>query len=365
MSSALATSGCVQGPAIAPSAVVVSPEIHPDRRVTFRLPAPRAKEVSLVLEGSKEMPMVESAGIWSVTSPPLAPDLYEYVFVQDGANAVDRSNPLLKPSLLDVKSILAIAGSWPWDAADVPRGVVHEHFFRSQVVGDLRDFYVYTPPGYEAAPEKTYPTLYLLHGLSDDARAWTVVGRAHVILDNLIAAGKAAPMIVVMPLGYGAPEILQGGFSGFGKDRAVLERNFDKFEESLVGEVLPRVEASYRVDSRRDARAIAGLSMGGAESLLTGLDRLDLFAWVGAFSSGGLPEDFGAGFPHLDAGANLRLHLLWIACGIEDPFLEGNRRLEKWLLAKGVAHVDVETAGGHAWQVWRRNLAEFATLIFR
>jgi enterochelin esterase family protein len=207
--------------------------------------------------------------------------------------------------------------------------------------------------------------LYLLHGFSDDASGWTAVGRANVILDNLIAQGKTMPMLVVMPLGYGAPEILRGGFGGFSRNPEIRDRNFAKFGETVLGEVLPRVESAYRVNKDRNSRAIAGLSMGGSESLLTGLNNLDKFAWVGAFSSGGIPEDFDKDFPKLDAKANSQLKVLWIACGVDDRLIELNRKLRSWLEAKGVHKVDVETPGMHTWMVWRRNLVAFSGLLFR
>jgi len=206
--------------------------------------------------------------------------------------------------------------------------------------------------------------LYLLHGFSDDASGWTAVGRANVIFDNLIARGKAKPMIVVMPLGYGAPEILKGGFGAF-RNAELRDRNFAKFTEALLKEVLPQVESSYAVNKDRNARAIAGLSMGGSESLLTGLNHLDQFAWIGAFSSGGIPEEFDKDFPGLDAKANSRIKVLWIACGTDDHLIEINRKLRKWLEEKGVHKTDIETPGAHTWMVWRRNLMEFGTLLFR
>ena len=196
------------------------------------------------------------------------------------------------------------------------------------------------------------------------ASGWTAVGRAHVILDNLIAQGKARPMIVVMPLGYGAPEMVQVGWSVWGKQE-VVSRNFMKFREALLTEVMPAVESTYLVDKDRKSRAIAGLSMGGSESLLTGLNDLDKFAWIGAFSSGGLPEPFDADFPGLDAKANQQLRLLWIACGTGDRLVELNRRFRQWLASKNIQHVDIETPGAHTWMVWRRNLVTFAGLLFK
>ncbi len=146
----------------------------------------------------------------------------------------------------------------------MPRGIVHHHFYRSGVVGDDRDYYVYTPPGYDSASTKMYPVLYLLHGFSDDASGWTAVGRANVILDNLIAQGKAKPMLVVMPLGYGAPEILARSNSPV-RDPKIRQRNMDKFRDALFTEVIPQVEMNYRVTADRSARASAGLWLGGAE----------------------------------------------------------------------------------------------------
>jgi enterochelin esterase family protein len=152
---------------------------------------------------------------------------------------------------------------------------------------------------------------------------------------------------------------------GVWDNQALRKRNFSKFREALLTEVMPRIESEYRVTKDREARAITGLSMGGSESLLTGLNNLDKFAWIGAFSSGGLPDDFQTDFPSLDAKANVQLRMLWIACGTEDELIKINRDLREWLKAKGVKHTDIETPGAHTWMVWRRNLAEFAGLLFR
>jgi len=203
-----------------------------------------------------------------------------------------------------------------------------------------------------------------LHGFSDDASAWTAVGRANVILDNLIAQGKAKPMIIVMPLGYGAPEVLLPN-SGVWHDRAITERNFNKFHQALLTEVIPRVEAEYPVVKDRNSRAIAGLSMGGSESLLTGLNTLDMFGWIGAFSSGGITEEFDIEFPAVNSKSTEQLHLLWIACGKDDRLIDINRKLRAWLASKNVKHVDIETPGAHTWMVWRRNLTDFTPLLFR
>ena len=352
----------------APPAPVKSPEVHSDNRVTFRFRAPNAKEVALSLEGApKDVPMQkDDQGVWSVTTEPLAPDFYGYSYIADGVHLIDPADHLMKPNLIFTSNQVHVHGpaSLPWETADVPHGEVHHHFYKSAIVGDQRDFYVYTPPGYDPHAKQAYPVLYLLHGFSDDASGWTSVGRANIILDNVIAQGKAKPMLLVMPLGYGAPEIVLQGFGAF-RNTELRDRNFSRFREALLTEIIPQVEASYAVSKDRNSRAIAGLSMGGSESLLTGLTSLDKFAWVGAFSSGGIPEDFDKDFPALDSKANSQLHLLWIACGTEDRLIDLNRKFRGWLASKGIQHVDIETPGAHTWMVWRRNLATFTALLFR
>ena len=352
-----------------PPPAVISPEVGADRRVTFRFRDPNAKEVKVAIEGMRDpVPMARDAqGVWSVTTEPLEPDFYGYSFIADGVGLLDPMNALRKPNLLFASSEVHVPGpsSLPWEENDVPHGVVHHHFYHSKVVGDDRDFYVYTPPGYDQ--KVPYPVLYLLHGYSDDASGWTAVGRANVILDNLIAEGKAMPMLVVMPLGYGAPEFVQRTpqFGSVFRDAKLRERNMDRFRQALLEEVIPAVEAAYHVSGDREKRAIAGLSMGGAESLYTGLNNLDRFAWVGSFSAGGLGEDFGAQFPKLDSNAKSQLRLLWIACGKDDTLIQANRKFRAWLDTKAVHHTDVETPGMHTWMVWRRNLSVFAPMLFR
>jgi enterochelin esterase-like enzyme len=269
-----------------PPASLVSPEVHADGSVTFRFQAPNAVDVKLALEGSEPAPMhKDNQGIWTATTSPLAPDFYEYSFIADGVRLIDPENPLLTPNLLDTGNAVHVPGplSLPWELNDVPHGEIHHHFYKSKVAGDDRDYYVYTPASYDPAATKTYPVLCLLHGFSDDASGWTAVGRANVIFDNLIARGKAKPMIVVMPLGYGTMEFVHLGWNAWSHTE-LRDRNFEKFREALLTEVMPRVEGEYRITNDRNARAIAGLSMGGSESLLTGLNNLDKFAWVGAFS---------------------------------------------------------------------------------
>ncbi|HJX01336.1 MAG TPA: alpha/beta hydrolase-fold protein [Terriglobales bacterium] len=351
-----------------PPARVVSPEVQADHRVTFRFRDPNAQKVELQLEGKTEhLPMQkDEAGVWSVTSDALEPDYYGYSFVADGIGLIDPVNPLMKPNLLNTQSMVHVPGppSLPWEVNEVPRGVVHHHFYKSGVVGDQRDYYVYTPPGYDAASKQKYPVLYLLHGYSDDARGWTAVGQANVILDNLIAQQKAKPMIVVMTLGYGALEMLAHGSAAF-REPDLRQRNLTKFRESLLTEVIPQIEKEYRAATDKKSRAIAGLSMGGSESLFVGLTSADRFAWIGAFSSGGLSENFDQQFSEMKAKDVSQLELLWIACGTDDRLIEPNRHFREWLTSKGVKHTDIDTPGAHTWMVWRRNLATFAPLLFR
>ena len=346
---------------------LVTPEVHPDNSVTFRFRAPNAQEVKLAREGAEPVAMrKDDQGVWSVTTAPLPPDYYGYSIIVDGVRNLDPYNHMLVPNLIRPGSAVHVPGpsSLPWELNDVPHGEIHHHFYKSAAAEDERDFYVYTPPGYNPSAKLTYPVLYLLHGFSDDASGWTAVGHANVIFDNLIAQGKVKPMIVVMPLGYGTMEMIHLGWDSW-SHTDVRDKNFSRFREALLTEVMPKVETEYRVTKDRNSRAIAGLSMGGSESLLTGLNNLDKFAWIGAFSSGGIPDEFEKDFPGLDAKANQKIRLLWIACGTEDHLITVNRNLREWLKSKGVQHTDIETPGMHTWMVWRRNLAEFSGLLFR
>ncbi len=353
---------------------LISPEVNVDRSVTFRFRGPNDKEVAVYIEGAaKPLPMQkDDQGVWSVTTAPLAPDYYWYMISADSVWMADPSNPDVAPIRA---SILHVPGpaSLSWETGSVPHGEIHRHFYKSGVVGDDRDFFVYTPPSYDPRGKQTYPVLYLLHGFGQDTWSWTAIGRANVILDNLIAEGKVKPMIVVMPLGYGAPEIL--AYDPGKRPKGLQDRNFDKFRETLLTEVIPRVEVEYPVIKDRNSRAIAGLSMGGSESLFMGLNTLDKFGWIGAFSAPVIPgsrergepltEDFEKEFPGLNAKATEQLHLLWIACGTDDSLIDNNRKFRAWLATKNIKHADIETPGRHTWLVWRRNLIEFTSLLFR
>jgi enterochelin esterase-like enzyme len=345
---------------------VISPDVQPDRRVTFRLEAPNAKAVLLNREGAKAIPMQkDESGLWTVTTEPLEPDLYGYSFTVDGVNILDPQNVEIKPNLLHIQSVVHVPGAspLPWEMTGVPHGEVHHRFYKSAIIGDNRDYDVYTPPGYDPKGSILYPVLYLLHGYSDDASGWTAVGKANLILDNLIAAGKAKPMIIVMPLGYGAPEIVAKNGPG-SRDPVLRRRNMDRFRDTLFNEVIPACERDYRVSKDRESRAIAGLSMGGAETLYTGLNATDRFAYIGAFSAGGLGDDLAASFPSIDSSVNSKLKVLWISCGREDRLFAPNQKLVSWLNSKGVKASLHETSGMHTWMVWRRNLVDFSGLIF-
>ncbi len=364
-----------------PPAAVRSPEVSADGRVTFRLRAPNAKEASVTGLG-RPLPMQkDEQGVWSATTDPLKPDLYTYAFSLDGATFTDPGNPLFKTSYGSAgQSMVRVAGPEIWIPSSGPRGVIAHHFYKSALIGDDRDFYVYTPPNYDANRAEPYPVLYLLHGLGDEASAWLNVGAANVILDNLINQGQARPMIMVNTLGYGNPDGPRG---------AMNPSMISNFAKALVEEVMPQVEKAYRVSRDRNQRAIAGLSMGGAEAAYTGLTYLDRFAYIASFSGafvmwpranpdpqaaagrGGRgprsmePADFEKAFPNLNSSANAQLRLFWIACGEDDGLNNVNRQFKSWLKSKDVRFTDVEIPGfAHVWPLWRRNLAEIAPMLF-
>jgi len=351
---------------------VRSPEVHADRRVTVRLRAPNAHAVLFARDGAAAVPMVrDSAGDWTHTTEALAPDIYPYTFRVDGVAMPDPQNPEMKPVFRASlgQSLLHVPGpdSLSWEMRDVPHGAITEHVYRSAIIGDHRNYYVYTPPGYDPRSAERYPVLYLLHGFSDDASGWMRAGRANVILDNLIADRRARPMLVVMTLGYGAPQLLDGFYWGRQIDTALWRRNTVRFTEALLTEVIPQVERRYRVTATPAGRAIAGLSMGGGQSLYAGLNNLNRFAYIGAFSSVTTlnGQAYDAFYPAVKQGADSRLRLLWIGVGREDFLHAENVRFRDWLRAKNVRFDWVETSGGHTWMVWRRYLTDFLPRLFR
>jgi len=310
-------------------------------------------------------------GMWTTTVPGLAPEYYSYSFTVDGTKVLDPHNTLIKTSFFNNDNVALVPGHppMPWEDADVPHGEVHHHYYHSDVVGINSQYFVYTPPGFDPRSTKKYPVLYLLHGYSDEPTAWTFMGRANIILDNLIATGKAKPMIVVMPWGYGDMAIIKQGWTSW-RDPAVVTSNFTKFRTALYTEVMPRVKVEYPLSEKREDHAIAGLSMGGAETLLVGLNHTDDFAWIGAFSAGGIGSDhFEPLFPAINAqtGAQVqsKLKLLWISCGTEDGLYDPNQKFIAWLKSNGMTPMTVSTPGMHAWMVWRDNLSKFAPMLFQ
>jgi enterochelin esterase-like enzyme len=350
-----------------------SPQIQPDRTVIFRLAMPNAAKVELHLEGTKDpFPMAKAAdGEWSVSVPGLAPQYYSYTFKVDGTDVLDPHNVTFKTSFFSTQSVFLVPGqpAMPWEPANVPHGVLHHHYYGSNIVGINSEYYVYTPPGFDPGSKQKYPVLYLLHGYSDDPSAWTGMGKANVILDSLMAQGKVKPMIVVMPLGYGTMEVISRGWSTW-KDPELIRRNYTRFSDVLFQEVMPLVKQQYPLSDRREDHAVAGLSMGGAESLLVGLNHIDDFAYVAGFSSAPLGGgDYASVFPGITAqsapGINARLRLLWIACGTEDGLFDGNQKFIAWLKEKGLQPTAIQTPGMHVWMVWRDNLSHFAPLLFQ
>jgi enterochelin esterase-like enzyme len=344
---------------------VLSPQVHADRTVTFCCQAPNAQEVGIhigrVTEGA---PLVkDESGNWQITLGPLEPDLYEYSFVVDGMRISDPNNPWGKPSERPGTSVFEVPArqSSPHHVQDIPHGAVSMHWYWSESLGVLRRMLVYTPPGYEREPERTYPVLYLLHGTGDTEETWVCVGRANFILDALIDAGKASPMIVVMPYGRAYPATSrESGSLGY-------VENMERFQRDLLGSILPYVGTHFRTQATREGRAIAGLSGGGGETLYVGLNNLDRFAWICGFSSAIRESEFerNYGAPLADArNVNQRLNLLWLGCGSEDHLYQVNLNLIDWLKSKGIDHVAHLTEGGHDYHNWRAYLAEIAQKLF-
>jgi enterochelin esterase family protein len=358
-------------PAAKVSATVFkSHEVHADRSVTFRFRDPTSSQVQVRLENQKTLlTMTQTDGLWSVTTPPLAPSTYWYSFVIDGRDQMDPFNRISIPNYAYYDSALTVPGSPtpPWEATAISHGTVTHHFYTSNLVENLpggqSDYYVYTPPSYDPAAE-AYPVLVLLHGYSQSAADWTALGGANFILDRLIAEGKAKPMVVVMPLGYGDMTLTRVPIEGLdGKALyAKLDRNEALFSQVLLTEILPRVEVDYHIARDRDHRAIAGLSMGGLQSLDISLNHPDTFAWVGAFS----PASYLASSRPLPLDARAAdLKLLWLGCGIDDELFASEQKLAGVLDAKHFPLMAVASPGGHSWVNWHEYLVDFAARLFK
>lgn len=337
---------------------VVSPTIHADHSVTFRIKAANAEKITVGGEFQKgRIPLEKGASnIWSVTVGPIQPGLYGYSFQIDGQTTLDPGNRHLKPMRSPKTSILHIPGDnvFDFDPA-IPHGTVHQHIYHSTPIDRTRELRVYTPPGYETG-KNAYPLLVLQHGHSDSFATWTTYGKANLILDNLIAAGKAAPMIVVMLDGHPIP-------GSYGDGRSVA--NVEELRRDLIDVVLPMLHKNYRVQQGSKHHAIAGLSMGGLHSLSIGLRHSDTFAWIGAFSASAPKDEAAQTLLANPRELNRDLELLWISIGKDDFLLEGNNEFVSSLKKQKIDHEFHLTEGNHSWPIWRAYLAEFAPRLFR
>jgi enterochelin esterase-like enzyme len=355
---AIAASLLAQGSA--PSSAQNEPKDAASR--TFQIKAPKAQEVTVRGQWTKDpIPMKkDDEGVWKAEVSSIPSGVWEYSFSVDGLNVVDPQNPLLKPQRSPQKSILHIPSNPPalWDWQDVPHGTVHQHAFWSKSLNSLRDVWVYTPPGYETADDRKYPLLVLQHGSGDNHAAWVMHGKAHWIADNLIAKNNAVPMVIVMLDGHPRGSVRWGEA---GNRSSAMEA----FTRELKEDALPLVDSLYRVEKGPDKRAIAGLSMGGGQSLTVGFTNVNLFAWIGAFSSAPPEQSITDAFLGNPEAANNRLRLLWIACGKGDFLLERNQTLINALKEKGIRHEWNLTDGDHSWPVWRIYLGDFLPKLFR
>jgi enterochelin esterase family protein len=350
-----------------------------DRRVTFRILAPQAEAVKLSggdIPGNNQGAAMTKGenGIWEVVMGPLDPGAYRYNFNVNGVSTIDPRNPSISESNNNVWSLVVVPGSDFMDTKEVPHGAVSSVTYWSSSLKRFRRMHVYTPPGYEVGKDK-YPVFYLLHGAGDCDEAWTSVGRAGFILDNLIAAKKAKPMVVVMPAGHTSAQGFGGGRGANGQP--------DEFTQDFNSDIMPYAEAHYRVLTDRAHRAIAGLSMGGSQTLNIAIPHLDKFAYVGVYSSG-LIGAFGGGRggaaatpppgptweethkAELDnAAAKKGLKLVWFSTGVDDGLMNTTKGTVELLKKHGFNPVFKESPGGHTWINWRNYLNEFTPQLFQ
>jgi enterochelin esterase family protein len=364
--------------------LVRSPEVHPDRTVTFRLRAPQAESVELIgeiLQGKPPLPMTKDAdGVWSVTIGPLPPEIWLYDFRIGGADLPDPGNISVtprSPGLVAVSQV-EIPGDTPafYDARPVPHGQVHMILYESKAMGVDRYVWVYTPPNYDQTKAR-YPVYYLLHGNGETQNGWMFSGRANIILDNLIADGKAVPMIVVMPHGHAIQSAMVGPYQAVQQPGPPGMLNFTEFTDDLIHQIIPMVEKDFRTYTDADHRAIGGLSMGAFQSIQIGLNHLDLFHYVLAYSGGfgGLgpqaPGDIETQAPWKDLLANpeqtkKNLHLLFLGAGEQETAQHApGQRLVQLFKEKGINAVWAEYPGGHIFSVWRNDLNFTAPMLFR
>ncbi|MEO1528187.1 MAG: alpha/beta hydrolase-fold protein [Planctomycetota bacterium] len=350
-------------PVVAEGARLRSPEVHDDGRVTFRLRAPKAESVAAVVlrldDGRVEMKRDEK-GVWEGTIGPLPPGIYEYMLDVDGTRHLDPANRSIK-KWYSCQSLFEIEGDPPLvtQLQEVPQGALHHHTYSSPVAGCQRGVIVYTPPSYDESPGRQYPVLFLLHGFGDDQTAWTEVGRAHRIADNLVAAGKAKEMVIVMPFGHPVPMPYEDTTDEY------RSQNDSKMVREIDEVLLPWVAKRYRVAETAEQRAITGLSMGGGHSIRIAMATND-FDWVGAFSAAAprteTPDQLASDLGTL----RKELKLFWIACGDKDFLLERNQQFSARLKEANVPHEYIETSGSHNWNVWRDEyLPAFLPLLFQ
>ncbi len=354
-------------------AAVVSPQINDDGSVTFRLNAPETRKAIVAGDfttregkdiGFGEMTRNEQ-GVWEFTTPPLRSELYSYTFVVDGVRMCDPSNVYINRDVASVMNILIVDGDRGdlYKVNDVPHGSVKRCWYDSPTLGKQRRMTVYTPAGYEQGKEK-YPVLYLLHGAGGDEEAWMTLGRTSQILDNLIAEGRCRPMIVVMTNGNPWQQAAPGeSAAGMVQPAMKFDPSQKSFEEAF-GDVMTYVESNYRTIRKKEARAVAGLSMGGGHSFNISRMYPDKFDYVGLFSAAVGDVKDAEVAASLAAQRDKGFKLYWIACGNTDFLYQANRDYMKYLDSIGFPYVYRESDGGHIWRNWRIYLSEFAPMLF-
>ena len=376
-----------QGPQVA------SPDVHADNSVTFNLIAPEAQKVQITgdfLPSKKveyggntyEMPGVadlvkNDKGVWTLTTEPLQPELYTYNMLVDGVKIIDPLNVYNIRDINNLFSVLLIGGNQRADLYKVNKvahGTVSKIWYESPTAGLTRRLTVYTPAGYETSG-KEYPVLYLLHGIGGDENAWSELGRAAQIMDNLIAQGKAEPMLVVMTNGNISQEACPGETSeGFRVPTMMLPKTMEGSFETAFPDVVKFVEKTYRVKKDKAHRAIAGLSMGGCHSLFISINYPDLFDYVGLFSAAvDRQQNNQEGYPNIYADRNQKIDrlfskhpkLFWMGIGKTDFLIQSNNDLRAYLDSKNHKYTYLETEGGHIWRNWRIYLSEFTPLLFK
>ncbi len=360
----------------------VSPEINADKTVTFRMKAPKAEKVQVTgdfLPADGDKPGVadlqeNGKGIWVYTTPtPLIPELYNYSFIVDGLRTTDPSNVYLTRDVVTTSNIFLVDGpqSNLYAVNNVPHGSVSRVWFHCKTTGNDRRLTVYTPAGYEKGMDK-YPVLYLLHGMGGDEEAWITLGRVAQIMDNLIAQGKAKPMIVVMPNGNVDQQAAAGyAPTGFITPTIELPHTMDGTFETSFPEIVNFIDDTYRTNNKKSGRAIAGLSMGGFHSMHIAKENPDMFDYVGLFSASAR----FSGRVHSPVYQNceekikrqfaLKPALYWIAIGKDDFLYNENMLLRDFLDKNKLKYTYRESDGGHVWKNWRTYLCEFAQLVFK